>query len=80
MMNKKKVYQNCKFYDPWVWVFMLGHDHKAIRENMRYLLLCQYTASWLLLYNGVIMLLKMSLLSFIYSTIGPLIANMSPSD
>ena len=29
MMNKKKVYQNCKFYDPWVWVFMLGHDHKS---------------------------------------------------
>ena len=58
MMTKEVSTQIVKFHDPWGRGSNVRHGHISHIVNMYYLLLYQYTAHWLLLCLGIMMLLS----------------------
>ena len=62
MMTMEGSTKIIKFMTPWAGVLMLGHGHIS---HLYYLLLCQYTAHWLLLFSqGIMILLSYTIVDF----------------
>ena len=64
MMYKKGSTQIVHFMTPGAGILMLGHGHISHIVNMYYLLLYQYTAHWLKLCLGIMMLLSYTMVDF----------------
>ena len=64
MMYKKGSTQIVHFMTPGAGILMLGHGHISHIVNMYYILLYQYTAHWLKLCLGIMMLLSYTMVDF----------------